>query len=67
MHATQKCIWNEQCGQNCNENCPDYTPYDNSDIDMFYFDILKENIEEYRSFEREYSDGEYGDEQRTKT
>lgn len=57
--ANQECIWKEQCGGECSEQCSDYTPIDDSESKMkFYFNILSENAQEYQEVIDDYSDGE---------
>lgn len=53
----KKCIWYEQCGGNCPEDCSDYTPSDDSDDVEFYNRVLRENAEEYENIVADFDDG----------
>lgn len=53
----KKCIWYEQCGGECQDDCSDRTLLDDSDDEEFYNNILKENVEEYESVIADYDDG----------
>lgn len=48
----QGCYWEDQCGGA--EACTDYTPIndDSADVD-FYYNVLRENAQEYEELVRE--------------
>lgn len=54
--ARKDCIWYEQCGSECTENCEDYSPTDESE-DNESHGILLENAREYQKVIRDFSDG----------
>lgn len=55
--AGNKCIWADQCGGECEEHCPDYSPIDETELnEKFYDSVLHENLEEYGKEIEDYSD-----------
>lgn len=54
----RECIWMERCGDECSQDCRDYTPVDDiEDSENFYSNVLRENVEVYQREIDEYSDG----------
>lgn len=55
----QECIWKNQCGAECTDDCDYFTPADDLENigGIYYFDVLKQNAEEYQHMIDDYSDG----------
>ena len=55
--ADNKCIWADQCGEECEGRCSDYSTIDESkEAKKHYEKILRENAEEYQQMIQDYSD-----------
>lgn len=52
-----RCQWDGMCGQPCPVDCQDYTPVDDLESCAAYYSrIIAENIMEYASVGKEFSD-----------